>query len=305
MSRSKHNPTYAKIGERIREIREQRGMTQSELAGDDITRNMLSRIENGAALPSLPSLCAIAKRLDAPVGVLFGDAKEYEAYRIGSELHALIELGEFEKALTLYDASKGADLSADTKKRVAAAAVDFAYTCYNSGRLSEALRLLDFASEISEPSERAYVLYELVGLCNLTNADVKCDESDERLRQGIFDDNAEALYLYAMKSLDSLSKTEYTKPHEMAQKLCSRFVPLIENLSDGVFKAHIDAKLDMISADYLSAKAKLIKVLSPQLPLPILWAIYADLEFCCKCCYDFENAYKYSQLRLELIKQIT
>lgn len=41
------------IGKKIREIRTEKLMTQSQLAGDEITRNMLSRIENGAALPSL------------------------------------------------------------------------------------------------------------------------------------------------------------------------------------------------------------------------------------------------------------
>ena len=39
------------IGEKIKRLRLQRNMTQSDLAGDQITRNMLSRVENGAALP--------------------------------------------------------------------------------------------------------------------------------------------------------------------------------------------------------------------------------------------------------------
>ena len=42
-----------KIGEKIKALRISKRMTQSELAGDQITRNMLSLIENGSALPSL------------------------------------------------------------------------------------------------------------------------------------------------------------------------------------------------------------------------------------------------------------
>ncbi len=37
------------IGEKIKKIRTAKLMTQSELAGSEITRNMLSRIENGFA----------------------------------------------------------------------------------------------------------------------------------------------------------------------------------------------------------------------------------------------------------------
>ena len=38
------------IGEKIRQLRISKLMTQADLAGDQITRNMLSRVENGAAL---------------------------------------------------------------------------------------------------------------------------------------------------------------------------------------------------------------------------------------------------------------
>ena len=41
------------IGKKIKKLRNEKLITQSELVGNEITRNMLSRIENGAALPSL------------------------------------------------------------------------------------------------------------------------------------------------------------------------------------------------------------------------------------------------------------
>ena len=50
------------IGKKIKELRLQKFMTQSELAGNEITRNMLSRIENGAAQPSLDTLKYLASR---------------------------------------------------------------------------------------------------------------------------------------------------------------------------------------------------------------------------------------------------
>ena len=41
------------IGEKIKRLRTAKLMTQADLVGDVITRNMLSQIENGVANPSL------------------------------------------------------------------------------------------------------------------------------------------------------------------------------------------------------------------------------------------------------------
>lgn len=44
------------LGKRIKEARLAKKMTQSELVGTFITRNMLSRIESGNACPSVKTL---------------------------------------------------------------------------------------------------------------------------------------------------------------------------------------------------------------------------------------------------------
>ena len=51
------------IGQKIKELRNKAGLTQSELCRDFITRNMLSRIEHDAALPSLGTLCELCQKL--------------------------------------------------------------------------------------------------------------------------------------------------------------------------------------------------------------------------------------------------
>ena len=65
-----------KIGERIRELRQKKGLTQKELAGDKITRNMLSQIESGNAVPSVKTLTYLAQVLELPPSVLLPDAAE-------------------------------------------------------------------------------------------------------------------------------------------------------------------------------------------------------------------------------------
>ncbi|MBQ4354802.1 MAG: helix-turn-helix transcriptional regulator [Clostridia bacterium] len=67
-----------KLGDKIRELRKQRGITQKDLAGDRITRNMLSLIESGSASPSVSTLLYIAERLETPVGYFFTSSPDEE-----------------------------------------------------------------------------------------------------------------------------------------------------------------------------------------------------------------------------------
>ena len=59
------------IGRNIRELRRGKQMTQAELVGNEITRNMLSLIESGNASPSIGTLAYLAKQLDVPIGYFF------------------------------------------------------------------------------------------------------------------------------------------------------------------------------------------------------------------------------------------
>lgn len=64
------------LGKRIKEARLAKKMTQSELVGTFITRNMLSRIESGNACPSVKTLEYLAARLELPPGSLIDNADE-------------------------------------------------------------------------------------------------------------------------------------------------------------------------------------------------------------------------------------
>lgn len=62
------------LGQKIKTARLERGMTQKELVGEAITRNMLSKIENDAATPSVRTLDYLARTLDLPVGYFLGES---------------------------------------------------------------------------------------------------------------------------------------------------------------------------------------------------------------------------------------
>ena len=55
------------MGARLKEARLALGLSQKQVCGDRITRNMLSLIENGAATPSMDTLRYLAQQLDKPV----------------------------------------------------------------------------------------------------------------------------------------------------------------------------------------------------------------------------------------------
>ena len=55
------------LGEKLRTARLEAGLSQRQLCGEEITRNMLSQIENGTAQPSMATLRYLARRLDKPV----------------------------------------------------------------------------------------------------------------------------------------------------------------------------------------------------------------------------------------------
>ena len=55
------------LGEKLRQARLEAGLSQRQLCGEEVTRNMLSQIENGAAMPSMSTLSYFAERLGRPV----------------------------------------------------------------------------------------------------------------------------------------------------------------------------------------------------------------------------------------------
>ena len=61
------------MGEKLRSARLAAGLSQRQLCEGLVTRNMLSQIENGSAKPSLPTLQALAQRLNKNVQFFLED----------------------------------------------------------------------------------------------------------------------------------------------------------------------------------------------------------------------------------------
>lgn len=96
------------LGQKIRALRRQMGMTQADLAGDDFTKSFISQIEKDQARPSLKSLGIFAQRLNRPVSYFLDDepgasTTPSEAMRALSTGEILERQGRYEEALQLYD----------------------------------------------------------------------------------------------------------------------------------------------------------------------------------------------------------
>ena len=61
------------LGKKLRAARQEAALSQRERCGDQITRNMLSQIENGAARPSMDTLQYLAGRLGKSVSFFLED----------------------------------------------------------------------------------------------------------------------------------------------------------------------------------------------------------------------------------------
>ena len=75
------------LGQLIKEARLAKKMTQSEVVGNFITRNMLSQIESGTAIPSVKTLQYLSERLDISIQMLSADdqAKKENVDRAGGD----------------------------------------------------------------------------------------------------------------------------------------------------------------------------------------------------------------------------
>lgn len=134
------------LGEKIRELRVKKGLTQNQLAGDHITRNMLSQIENGIASPSMKTLTHLAEKLDVSVGYLL----EEGAPTASSAAKKLIKKGNYAKAIAALDDMDPHDDEAELL--LATAYGELAMADLQAGKNESAVQLAERSLQHNEKS---------------------------------------------------------------------------------------------------------------------------------------------------------
>lgn len=92
------------LGQRLRQARQEAGLSQRQLCGEVITRNMLSQIENGSAHPSMETLRYLAGQLGKPVSYfLEEDTVVSSGQAHMNKARQAYETGDFAGVLTVLE----------------------------------------------------------------------------------------------------------------------------------------------------------------------------------------------------------
>ena len=278
------------IGEKIKKIRTAKLMTQRELAGTEITRNMLSRIENGAALPSMQTIQYIASRLNVSCGFLLADEEDELLYFKSSEVANIKKAYSAKNFRLCREMCKNSEWSDDELRLI------LADSCFNVGVEEFCNGYLHSATELFD---------EAIENCEQTiyNTDI--------IRSAI---NS---YFEYMQMISPSLSSNVSDEDEISVMITGGFCAYshafcnecsAESLSEeSSYYIHLRAREFMEKNEYKEAFELLHKLLfddSYEVPEPMLYFVFCDLEICCKEIGDFKGAYEYSGNKIDLLQKL-
>ncbi len=294
------------IGEKIKSRRKALNLTQAQIAGECITRNMLSLIENGNATPSLQTLEYLSERLEVPMAYFFSEDYDHEK-TADEQTRLVIKKLYFEKSyeLCVDTAIEHYTHIDDMPDELLLICAESAMLCGKSKTLKGAFESATYYLNMSRrfSSKCAYstdwidanvYLYESM----IENSDCPIQSLDKeyymKLRRCIGFEHYS--YLYAIRLIDE------KRGEDAAQFL--KHNKVIET----AHKEHINAKFMMLSENNelkfqaLEFLCDMIKK-APSYPLDAItrYLILKDIEESARALDNYEMAYKYATMRLKII----
>lgn len=107
------------LGEKLRQARLEAGLSQKQLCGGEITRNMLSLIEHGSAKPSMKTLQYLAGRLGKSVSYFLEETAVLSPnQQIMFTARQLFDTGNFSGALEILEDYRSPDPVFDREKEI-------------------------------------------------------------------------------------------------------------------------------------------------------------------------------------------
>lgn len=290
------------IGEKIKRLRTAKLMTQAELAGGEITRNMLSRIENGAAQPSMGTVKYIAARLNISPGFLLAGEEDEQLYFKAHEIDNIKKMYQHKNFRLCREMCRNSEWRDDELTLVEAeCCIRVGIEEFCAGNLRMATELLDeglalcastvYCTQVVESEARAY--FDYMGTISPT----LYSESDEGESRPFLADNAFFVYSGIFCASEVESMTDLPCFEQQAALLPE----------DSSYSLHVNARRSMEQGAYEEAKGILHRLLfedSFDLPEPMLYFVFCDLEICCKETGDFKGAYEYSGNKIALLQKL-
>jgi len=286
------------IGEKIKKFRNEKAMTQSELAGGFITRNMLSLIESDAAQPSLPTILYLAERLNVPVGVIVEDEKYEAFYRRASVINNIRKAysdGNYRICVELCDKTDADAEDNELNLIRAESYLGIAKEDFSEGNLKSSCNSFDMACEYATKTyyNTCHVLAEANCYCNYMRD----------ISPSLFADCAEAEVYREMAFSD-----EFCRYTDIIEKIDAGTVTELSEIKfrDSVYSSLAQAKLTLKRGDYGEAYELMMAILNldASVPSPIIYDIFKDLEVCCREKGDFKGAYEYSGSKVVMLERL-
>lgn len=139
------------MGERIRLARIEAGLSQRQLAGDTMTRNMLSQLENGTANPSVATLRYLSEKLCKPISFFLGeDAPKIPEAEEMARAREAFAAGEYKRCLELVEKLAAEEFRPERELLEALAAMELARQAIGEKRLPYANALLQRSRKAGE-----------------------------------------------------------------------------------------------------------------------------------------------------------
>lgn len=295
------------IGKKIKLIRTEKLMTQSELAGSVITRNMLSQIENGSATPSLSTVIYLAERLGVPAGYLLSEGDEefvYNKTKVMRNIKRAYADKSFEMCREMC-LSSFEEFDDEIELILTDCCVGASIEHIREGRLRLACELLDEAVRHSKKTiystvtqiNKAYLMFYLLKKISpsLDSDEIDTEISGDLLHPSLFGD-AFCKYVTVVFGSDEITDIDEIMFNSQ------------DDLSDAdkLYIAHIRARKYMQQRDFKKAAVTLKSIIDgntvPQRLL--LYICCADMEKCCKEMEDYRGAYEFSGNKMEILEHM-
>ena len=274
------------IGQKIKSARLDRKMTQAELAGKEITRNMLSAIESGKATPSLATLTHLAQALDLPLPYLISEDNDLAFYRKKERIAAIKSALETKNYNVCISHIMRLDALDDELYFILAQCYfELGMASSRNGSLLSAKKQLTLCREYCARTMYDTARFECIiplYLAIAENVNSPLLEFEEKkflaIMQGTFDYE---FYKYLTLDFDF----EFTHFQ---------------------FKTHIAAKQLMKERRYSDALALLLEIENSKSAYErnayLMFCVYTDLDTCYRQLFDFESAYRFATKRISLME---
>ena len=157
------------VGKRLRKLRKEKGLTQTEATGGEYSKEYVSQVELGKTRPSRKAIKLFAKYLDVDesyfeTGVDISGHERFENLMANGEV--FIEQREFPEALRVLEEARAIGEKAESDDFMWRAEVGRAWALHMSGRQREALAILSearvyYEDKHADSVELAVVLFRL------------------------------------------------------------------------------------------------------------------------------------------------